>query len=79
MKLLFGGFLAIASVSLPRTFCLEIASPWLLSHILGLRVCGDFRDIGRRIDFERNFDQLPFTLRLVASFGPSHASLDFMI
>ena len=27
----------------------------------GLRVCGDFRDIGRRIDFGRNFDRLPFT------------------
>ena len=27
VKLLFGGFLAIASVSLRRAFCLEIASP----------------------------------------------------
>jgi len=36
-----------------------------------LRACGDFWEIGRRIDFRRSFDRLPFTPPLVVGFGPS--------
>jgi len=39
-----------------------------------LRVCDDFRDIGRWIDFERNFDRLS-SPPLVVSFGPSSLNL----
>jgi hypothetical protein len=39
----------------------------------------NFRDIGRRIDFGRNFDRFPFTPPLVASFGPSVTSLHWPV
>ena len=59
--------------------CSEIASPQLFSHFLGVRDWGDFWDIGRRIDFKRNFDRLSFTPPLVASFGPSMQQFEFHV